>query len=118
MAAAPPKWDVPSAPGGGIRRALRGVPQIEVTFTIDTNGIVHVTARDLGTNHSQDITISGSGNMSRQDIDRAIEEARRYAEEDRRRKEQQEAANARGSRPKQEEGGSGAAPNEDGSYDV
>ncbi len=102
----------------GIRRALRGVPQIEVTFTIDTNGIVHVTARDLGTNHSQDITISGSGNMSRQDIDRAIEEARRYAEEDRRRKEQQEAANARGSRPKQEGGGSGAAPNEDGSYDV
>ena len=74
----------------GIRRALRGIPQIEVTFTIDTNGIVHVTARDLGTNRSQDITISGSGNMSREDIDRAIRDAERYASEDRERKQLQQ----------------------------
>jgi len=71
----------------GIRRALRGVPQIEVTFSIDTNGIVHVTAKDLGTNRSQNITISGSGNMSREDIDRAIRDAQRYATEDQKRKE-------------------------------
>ena len=74
----------------GIRRALRGIPQIEVTFTIDTNGIVHVTARDLGTNSSQDITISGSGNMSREEIDRAIRDAQRYAAEDRQRKQTQQ----------------------------
>ena len=74
----------------GIRRALRGIPQIEVTFTIDTNGIVHVTARDLGTNRSQDITISGSGNMSREDIDSAIRDAERYASEDRERKQLQQ----------------------------
>ena len=78
----------------GIRRALRGVPQIEVTFTIDTNGIVHVTAKDLGTNRSQDITISGSGNMSREDIDRAIRDARRYASEDRQRKQKQQRKDA------------------------
>ena len=71
----------------GIRRALRGIPQIEVTFSIDTNGIVHVTAKDLGTNSSQDITISGSGNMSRDEIDRAIRDAQRYAAEDRQRKQ-------------------------------
>ena len=71
----------------GIRRALRGIPQIEVTFTIDTNGIVHVTAKDLATNSTQDITISGSGNMSREEIDRAIRDAREYASEDRRRKQ-------------------------------
>ena len=71
----------------GIRRALRGIPQIEVTFSIDTNGIVHVAARDLATNSSQDITISGSGNMSRDEIERAIRDAQRYAAEDRQRKE-------------------------------
>lgn len=70
----------------GIRRALRGIPQIEVTFSIDTNGIVHVTAKDLGTNSSQDITISGSGNMSREEIDRAVRDAQRYAAEDKQRK--------------------------------
>ena len=75
----------------GIRRALRGIPQIEVTFSIDTNGIVHVTARDLGTNRSQDITISGSGNMSREEIDRAIRDAQRYAAEDQQRKQSQQA---------------------------
>ena len=74
----------------GIRRAMRGIPQIEVTFSIDTNGIVHVTARDLGTNRSQDITISGSGNMSREEIDRAIRDAQAFAAEDRRRKETQQ----------------------------
>ena len=71
----------------GIRRALRGIPQIEVTFSIDTNGIVHVTAKDLGTNSSQDITISDSGNMSRDEIEQAIRDAQRFAAEDRRRKE-------------------------------
>ena len=71
----------------GIRRALRGIPQIEVTFSIDTNGIVHVTAKDLGTNSTQDITISGSGNMSREEIDRAVRDAQRYATEDKQRKQ-------------------------------
>lgn len=74
----------------GIRRALRGIPQIEVIFSIDTNGIVHVTARDLATNSSQDITISGSGNMSREEIDRAIRDAQRYDAEDRQRKQAQQ----------------------------
>ena len=78
----------------GIRRALRGIPQIEVTFTIDTNGIVHVTAKDLGTGRSQDITISGSGNMSREEIDRAIRDAERYADEDRQKKERQQRQDA------------------------
>ena len=78
----------------GIRRAMRGIPQIEVTFTIDTNGIVHVSARDLGTNRSQNITISGSGNMSREDIDRAVREAERYASEDRQRREKQKRRDA------------------------
>ena len=109
----------------GIRRALRGVPQIEVTFTIDTNGIVHVTARDLGTNHSQDITISGSGNMSREDIDRAIRDAQQYAAEDQERKRNQEAANARETRQSRnretdspKDGRNSDGRNEDGSYDV
>ncbi len=75
----------------GIRRALRGIPQIEVTFTIDTNGIVHVTAKDLGTNRSQDITISGSGNMARDEIDRAIRDAETYAAQDRKNQELQKA---------------------------
>ncbi len=74
----------------GIRRALRGIPQIEVTFQIDTNGIVHVSAKDLGTNRSQDITISGSGNMSREEIDRAVRDAERFAAEDRSKKKKQE----------------------------
>ena len=69
---------------------MRGIPQIEVTFSIDTNGIVHVTAKDLGTNRSQDITISGSGNMSREEIDRAIRDAQRYAAEDRQKKQTQQ----------------------------
>ena len=78
----------------GIRRALRGIPQIEVTFSIDTNGIVHVTAKDLGTSRSQDITISGSGNMSREEIDRAVRDAQRYAAEDKQRRQTQQTKDA------------------------
>ena len=74
----------------GIRRALRGIPQIEVTFSIDTNGIVQVSARDLGTGRSQEITITGSGNMSREEIDRAMRDAETYAEQDRRNREEAE----------------------------
>ncbi len=74
----------------GIRRALRGIPQIEVTFSIDTNGIVHVTARDLGTNRSQDITISGSGNMSESEINRAIRDAELFAAHDKEKKRLQQ----------------------------
>ena len=66
----------------GIRRAPRGVPQIEVTFAIDANGIVNVSAKDLGTGKLQEITIQGSSNMSREEIDRAIREAQQYAAED------------------------------------
>ena len=65
----------------GIRRALRGIPQIEVTFSIDTNGIVHVSAKDMATNRSQNITISGSGNMSPSEIEQAVRDAERYARE-------------------------------------
>ena len=67
----------------GIRRAPRGVPQIEVTFAIDTNGIVQVTAKDLGTNRSQNIVISGSGSMSREEIEKAVRDAEAYAEQNR-----------------------------------
>ena len=71
----------------GIPPAPRGVPQIEVTFDIDANGIVHVTAKDLGTQKSTDITITSSTNLSEADIDRAVKEAEQYAEEDKKRKE-------------------------------
>ena len=66
----------------GIRRAPRGVPQIEVTFNIDTNGIVNVSAKDLDTGKSQEITITGSSNMSQADIDAAIRDAQQYAADD------------------------------------
>ena len=66
----------------GIRRAPRGVPQIEVTFTIDANGIVNVSAMDKDTGKRQEITIQGSSNMSREEIDRAVREAQQYAAED------------------------------------
>ncbi len=66
----------------GIRRAARGVPQIEVTFAIDANGIVNVSAKDLGTGRAQDITITATSNMSQADIDRAVREAQQYAQED------------------------------------
>ena len=71
----------------GIPPAPRGVPQIEVKFDIDANGIVHVSAKDLGTGKSQDITITASSNLSDEDIDKAIKEAEKYAEEDKKRKE-------------------------------
>ena len=66
----------------GIRRAPRGVPQIEVTFSIDANGIVNVSAKDLDTGKAQQITITASSNMSRDEIDRAVRDAQRYAAED------------------------------------
>ena len=66
----------------GIPRAMRGVPQIEVTFAIDANGIVNVSALDLATGRAQNITITASSNMSKEEIDRAIWEAKQYAEED------------------------------------
>ena len=72
----------------GIRRAMAGVPQIEVTFAIDANGIVNVTAKDLGTGKQQQITIQGSSNMSREDIDRAVREAQQYAADDKRAKDE------------------------------
>ena len=71
----------------GIPPAPRGIPQIEVTFDVDANGIVHVTAKDLGTQKSTDITITSSTNLSEADIDKAVKEAEQYAEEDKKRKE-------------------------------
>ena len=77
----------------GIPAAPRGVPQIEVTFDIDANGIVNVTAKDLGTGREQHITITSSTNMSQDDIDRAVRDAERYAEEDKKKKELIDAKN-------------------------
>ena len=71
----------------GIPAAPRGVPQIEVTFDIDSNGIVSVTAKDLGTGKEQKITLTASSNMSQEDIDRAVREAEQFADEDRKQKE-------------------------------
>ena len=71
----------------GIPPAMRGVPQIEVTFDIDANGIVSVTAVDKGTNKSANITITASSNLSEADIDKAVKEAEQYAEEDKKRRE-------------------------------
>ena len=71
----------------GIPPAPRGIPQIEVTFDVDANGIVHVTAKDLGTQKSTDITITSSTNLSEADIDKAVKEAEQYAEEDKKRNE-------------------------------
>ncbi|MEG0864900.1 MAG: molecular chaperone DnaK [Clostridia bacterium] len=77
----------------GIRRALRGVPQIEVTFAIDANGIVNVAAKDLGTGKRQEITLTQSTNMSSAEIDQAIRDAERYASEDALRKQSAELTN-------------------------
>ncbi len=71
--------DIPPAP--------RGIPQIEVTFDIDANGIVHVSAKDLGTNKEQSITITSSSNLSEKDIDEAVKEAEKFADEDKKKKE-------------------------------
>ncbi len=71
----------------GIASAPRGVPQIEVTFDIDANGIVHVSAKDLGTGKENDITITSNTNMSKDDIDKAVKEAEEYAAEDKKRRE-------------------------------
>ena len=77
--------DIPPAP--------RGVPQIEVTFDIDANGIVHVSAKDLGTNKEQSITITASSNLSESDIQKAVDEAKQFEEEDKKRKELVDAKN-------------------------
>ncbi len=77
----------------GIAPAPRGVPQIEVTFDIDANGIVHVSAKDLGTGKEQDISITASTNMSKEDIDKAVKEAEAYAAEDKKKKEEVDARN-------------------------
>ena len=77
----------------GIAPARRGVPQIEVTFDIDANGIVNVSAKDLGTGKEQHITITSSSNMSKEDIEKAVKEAERYAAEDKRMKEEVETRN-------------------------
>ncbi|NLG92263.1 MAG: molecular chaperone DnaK [Clostridiales bacterium] len=78
----------------GIAPAPRGVPQIEVTFDIDANGIVNVSAKDLGTGKEQKITITSSTNMSKEDIDKAVKEAEKYAAEDKKRREEVEQKNA------------------------
>ncbi|GAB3478477.1 molecular chaperone DnaK [Nocardiopsis coralliicola] len=77
----------------GIAPAPRGVPQIEVAFDIDANGIVNVTAKDLGTGKEQSVTISGGSAMSKDDIDKMVREAEEYAEEDRKRREEAEVRN-------------------------
>ncbi len=77
----------------GIAPAPRGIPQIEVSFDIDTNGIVHVSAKDLGTGKQQDITISGSNGFSDAEIDRMVKEAEQYKEEDEKRRQAVEVRN-------------------------
>ena len=77
----------------GIPAARRGVPQIEVTFDIDANGIVHVSAKDLGTGKEQSITITASTNMSKDDIDKAVKDAEQYAAEDKKRREEVDVRN-------------------------
>ena len=78
----------------GIMPARRGVPQIEVTFDIDANGIVNVSAKDLGTNKEQSISITSSTNMSKEDIEKAVQDAEKFAEEDKKRKEAVDTRNA------------------------
>jgi len=77
----------------GIPPAPRGVPRIEVTFDIDVNGIVHVSAKDLGTGRQQKITITGGSGLSEEDIQRMVQEAERFAEEDRKKKERADTLN-------------------------
>ena len=77
----------------GIAPAPRGIPQIEVTFDIDSNGIVNVSAKDLGTGKEQKVTIQSSTNMSKEDIEKAVQEAEKYAAEDKKRRETVDAKN-------------------------
>ncbi len=77
----------------GIAPAPRGIPQIEVTFDIDANGIVHVSAKDLGTGKENNITITSNTNMSKEDIDKAVKEAEEYAAEDKKRRESVDVRN-------------------------
>ena len=77
----------------GIAPAMRGVPQIEVTFDIDANGIVNVSAKDLGTGREQHITITSSTNMNKDDIEKAIKDAEQYAAEDKKRREEVDKRN-------------------------
>ena len=78
----------------GIPAAPRGVPQIEVTFDIDANGIVHVSAKDLGTGKEQNITITSSTSMSKEDIDKAVKEAEQFADQDKKAREAVDTRNA------------------------
>lgn len=78
----------------GIMPARRGIPQIEVTFDIDANGIVHVSAKDLGTSKEQSISITASTNMSKEDVEKAVREAEQFAQEDKQRREEVDARNA------------------------
>ncbi|MEU3657757.1 Hsp70 family protein, partial [Streptomyces sp. NPDC032161] len=77
----------------GLPPAPRGVPQIEVSFDIDANGIMHVTAKDLGTGKEQKMTVTGGSSLPKDDIDRMVREAEQHAEEDRQRKETAETRN-------------------------
>ena len=77
----------------GIQAAPRGVPQIEVTFDIDANGIVHVSAKDMATGNSQQVSITASSNLTDEEIDRAVKDAESHAEEDKKRKDEIEARN-------------------------
>jgi molecular chaperone DnaK len=77
----------------GLPAAPRGVPQIEVTFDIDANGIMHVSAKDLGTGKEQSMTVTGGSSLPKEDIERMMREAEQYAEEDHRRREAAETRN-------------------------
>ena len=77
----------------GIPAAPRGVPQIEVTFDIDANGIVHVSAKDMATGNSQQVAITASTNLTDEDIDKAVKDAEAHAAEDKKRKEEIEVRN-------------------------
>src|SRR5206468_8843362 len=82
----------------GIPPAPRGMPQIDVTFDIDANGILNVSAKDLATGKEQKITISGTGTLTKEDIDKMVREAQAHAEEDRRKRDEIEARNTADSR--------------------
>jgi molecular chaperone DnaK len=77
----------------GIPPAPRGIPQVEVTFDIDANGIIHVTAKDLGTGNEQAITIKGSKKLSDEEINRMVDDAKKYEEEDNKKKQEIEVRN-------------------------